>query len=180
MPKEFISEFLKLSDGKVISIDKVHWWLMKYENDYDEINKIERAKHLFPDSDGTTLRLPPNLQPIQNDKFLDLFKALDHLSEFQKFEDYFGTQMTEYNKVKSSKLELVNWLTNNEKFGADKFVCFLIDYLDYDENDEEEHLGVFVHSATELDIYIDRADFKNTIEFLETFNEIYWTHEKFA
>ena len=88
--------------------------------------------------------------------------------------------MTEYHNIKSSKSELENWLTKNEKFGADKFVCFLIDYLDYDENDKEEHLKLFVHSATDLDIFVNRANFNNTIDFLETFNNIYWTHEKFA
>lgn len=179
-PKESINEFLELAGEKAISINKIEWWLLKYESEFKRIDKLESAKHLHIRENGTVIRLPPTLKPNQNDKFLCLFRALDELSNLHKFEDYFGPQMTEYHKIKSFKPELENWLTKNEKFGADKFVCFLIDYLDYDENDKEEHLSLFVHSATELDVFVNRGDFKNTIEFLETFNEIYWTHEKFA
>lgn len=173
--KNAVIEFKNLLNNHLTTISKIEWWLLKYSDEYNRVDRLESSKHLNIGEDGTTVRLPPTLVPNQNDKFLCLFRALNELTVFHKYEDYFGTQMTEYNKIKSSKSELVEWLTKNKIFGADKFVCFLIDYLDYDENDEEEHLSVFVHSATELDIFVDREDFKNTIEFLETFNELYWT-----
>ncbi|WP_156875579.1 hypothetical protein [Lacinutrix venerupis] len=161
-------------------MNRIEWWLLKYEKEFKNVDKIESAKHIFLDNDGTVLRLPPTLKPNQNNKFLDLFNALDKLSNFYKFEEYFGQQMKEYDKIKTSKLELRNWLTKNEKLGADKFVCFLLDYLDYDEEDKVEHLSIFVLSAPEMDILVNRADFKNTIKFLKTFNEIYWNDEKIA
>lgn len=52
-----------------------------------------------------------------------------------------------------------------------------MDYLDYDENNEEEHLKLFLLELSELEIYIDRQDFKNTIDFLEIFIELYWVQE---
>ena len=178
--KESINEFLELAGEKPISINKIEWGLLKYESEFKKIYRFESSQHIQISKNGTVIRLPPTLKPSQNDKFLSLFRALNELSDLHKFEGYFETQMTEYHNIKSSKSELENWLTKNEKFGADKFVCFLIDYLDYDENDKEEHLKLFVHSATDLDIFVNRANFNNTIDFLETFNNIYWTHEKFA
>lgn len=176
----YIEEFLNLSTNNVIDISKVEWWLLKFSEEYNRVDRLESSKHLHYEQNGTIVRLPPTLEPNQNDKFLCLFRALDELSDFHKFEDYFKTQLTKYNKAKSSEFELEKWLIKNKTFGADKFACFLIDYLDYDENNKEEHLNIFVHSAPEMDIFVDRVDFKNTIEFLEIFNEIYWTHEKFA
>lgn len=170
-----IRELLKLAHNGVLSISKIEWWLLKYTNEYNRVDNIESSKHLHIGDDGTTVRLPITFIPNQNDKFLGLFRALNELTDFHKLENYFGTQMTKFNNIKLSRTEVESWLIKNKRFGTDKFVCFLIDYLDYDENDEEEHLSVFVHTATELDIFVDRADFKNTIEFLETFNRLYWT-----
>ena len=56
-------------------------------------------------------------------------------------------------------------------------MCFLLDYLNYDEDEKVNHLSVFVPSLKDLDIFVDRQDFKFTIEFLEIFNEIYWVQE---
>lgn len=163
-----------------ISINKVEWWLLKYKDKFKQIRKIEDSKNLHIAKDGTILRLPMSFELNPNDKFLTLYKALDELTEFHNFEEYFGKQMKEYSKIKSTQSELNEWLSKNEKLGADKFVCFLIDYLDYDEDDKVEHLNIFVHSATEMKIFVDREDFKNTILFLETFNEIYWTDDNIA
>lgn len=169
-----------LTKSLPISINKVEWWLLKYKGKFEQIKKIENSKNLHIAEDGTILRLPMSFEPNPNDKFLALYKALDELTEFHKFEEYFSKQMIEYSKVKSSQAELKEWLSKNEKLGADKFVCFLIDYLDYDEDDKVEHLNIFVHSATEIKIFVDREGFKNTIFFLETFNEIYWTDDSNA
>ena len=53
-------------------------------------------------------------------------------------------------------------------------VSFLTDYLDYDTDDKVYHLSIFFLNNEELEVYVDRDDFKYTLEFLETFNELYW------
>ena len=125
--------------------------------------------------DGSIVRLPPFGEPTDQDKFLDLYKALDIICEFHRNEKYFEKELTEYQKIKDSQSDIKNWIAKNEDLGAEKYVCFLVDYLDYSEN--AEHLSVYVHSSKDLEIYIDRQDFKNTIEFLEIFNELYWEKE---
>jgi len=172
-----IADFASLHGNGTINIPKVEWWLLTYSDFYKKTHDFVYSQHIFKMDDGSIVRLPPFGEPTDEDKFLDLYKALDTICEFHRNEKYFEQELTEYQKIKDSQSNLKNWVAKNEHLGADEYVCFLIDYLDYDENGEEEHLSVYVHSAKKLDIYIDRQDFKNTIEFLEIFNELFWVQE---
>ncbi len=169
--------FLFFNCQKVFPMDKIEWWLLKYSDFYEKTFDFVYSQRLFKMDDGSTVRLPSFGKSTDQEKFLDLYKALDTISEFHRNEKYFEQELTEYHKIKNSQSDLKNWITKNENLGAEKYICFLIDYLDYDENNKEEHLKVFVHSSKELDIFIDRQDFKNTIGFLEIFNELYWVQE---
>ena len=160
---------------------RIEWWLLKYSSIYKDIKKSESEKYLFEMEDGSIVRLPPLCEPpTENERFICLYQALEEIAEFHKYESYFKTQMTELKIIKKSKDELKKWLKQNEKLGSEKFVCFLIDYLDYDEEDKIEHLKVYVYQAKEMEVLIDKADFKNTVAFLESFNKLYWTDEPTA
>jgi len=173
----YLIDFKNLCPNLITSISKIEWWLLKYSEFYKETYEFVYSQHLFATDDGSVIRLPPIGKPTDEKKFLELFKALDTICELHRNEQYFEQELTEYQKIKNSQSELKNWVAKNEHLGADKYVCFLIDYLDYDENDQEEHLNIYVSSLKELEIYIDRKDFKNTIDFLEIFNELYWVQE---
>jgi len=173
-----MKSILKDLKGKSLSITKVEWWLLKYSDFYKKTSDFVYSQHLFKMDDGSTVRLPPLGEPTDQEKFLDLYKALDTICGFHRNEKYFEQELTEYKKIKDSQSGLKNWIAKNENLGAEKYVCFLVDYLDYSEN--TEHLNVYVHSSKNLEIYIDRQDFRNTIEFLEIFNELYWVQEILA
>ena len=160
---------------KVFKISKIEWWLLKYSEFYKRTSDFVYSQHLFKMDDGSTVRLPPFGEPTDQEKFLDLYKALDIICEFHRNEKYFKQELTDYQKIKDSQSDLKKWIAKNECLGAEKYICFLVDYLDYSEN--AEHLNIYVHSSKELEIYIARQDFKNTIEFLEIFNELYWEKE---
>jgi len=176
---EQINTILKESrvffNEKIIPITQVEWWLLKYSDFYKKTSDFVYSQHLFKMDDGSIVRLPPFGEPTDQDKFLDLYKALDTICEFHRNEKYFEQELTEYQKIKDSQSDLKSWIAKSEDLGAEKYVCFLVDYLDYSEN--AEHLSVYVHSSKDLEIYIDRQDFRNTIEFLEIFNELYWEKE---
>lgn len=172
-----IEEFENLLNYGFINMSKIEWWLLKHSNNYRKTHDFAYSQHLFTNDDGSVIQLPPLGKPTDEEKFLDLYNSLDTLSEFQRNEKYFEQEMLNYHKIKNSHSDLKNWVAKNEEFGADRYLCFLIDYLDYDENDEEEHLKVFLLKSKELEIYVDRQDFKNTIDFLEIFNELYWVQE---
>lgn len=160
-----------------LSIAKVEWWLLKYSDFYKRTYDFVHNQHLFTTDDGSIIRLPPFGKPTDREKFLDLYESLDKISELYRTEKYFEREMVVYQKIKNSQSDLKHWVAKNEELGANKYVCFLIDYLDYDKNDEEVNLKIFILESKELEIYIDRQDFKNTIDFLEIFNELYWVQE---
>ena len=167
--------FSFFNQDKVYSITKIEWWLLKHSDLHKKTSDFVYSQHLFKMEDGSTVRLPLFGEPTDEDKFLDLYKALETICEFHRNEKYFEQELTEYQKIKDSQTDLKNWIAKNEDLGAEKYVCFLVDYLDYSEN--AEHLSVYVHSSKDLEIYIDRQDFRNTIKFLEIFNELYWVQE---
>lgn len=172
------NELIKFFEKQeLFSMAKVEWWLLKYSKLYKKTYDFVHNQHLFTTDDGSVIRLPSFGEPTEEEIFLELFKALDKVSKFHRSEKYFEQEIINYHKIKHSEVDLRNWVSKNEDIGAENYVCFLIDYLDYDENDEEEHLYIFVHNSKELEIYIDRQDFKNTINFLEIFNELYWVQE---
>jgi hypothetical protein len=173
--KTSILDLKDLSASNIYQIPQIEWWLLKYSDFYKKTYDFVYNQHLFKMDDGTTVRLPPFGEPTEQERFLDLYKALDTISEFHRNEKYFKQELTEYQKNKDSQSDLKNWIAKNEDLGAEKYVCFLVDYLDYSEN--AEHLNIYVHSSKELEIYIDRQDFKNTIEFIEIFNKLYWIQE---
>ena len=173
----YLKEFKQLNASNVFSIHKIEWWLLKYSEVYKKEYNCFYSQHLSELEDGSTVRLPPFGKKSEQEKFLDLYKALDNISQFHRNEKYFEQEVITYLKIKESKTELIAWALKNEELGANKYVCFLLDYLDYDEDEKVNHLSVFVPSLKDLDIFVDRQDFKFTIEFLEIFNEIYWVQE---
>lgn len=158
-----------------ISISKINWWLLKYSNLQKRIlHFIDSKKELIELENGLVAHISLLDDSTYNSykKFLNLYYALKTISEFQINEKYFEQEMNIYHGIKSSKKDLKNWVAKNEYFGTEIYACFIIDYLDYSEN--PENLNVYVHSSKELDLYIDRQDFKNTIDFIEIFNKLYY------
>jgi len=170
----FISELKSLSSDGIFNIDKIEWWLLKYEKLYVKSKQHNQSEHLYK-IDGKEVRLPDNIgNPTDEEKFIDVYERLDNLTKLHRNEDYFKQEMAIYNGIKNEPQKVKHWLNKNEKFGSDDYVCFLTDYLDYDTDDKVYHLGVFFLKDEELEVYVDRDDFKYTIEFLEIFNELYW------
>lgn len=161
-----------LTENQPNSMNKIEWWLLKYSDFYKKITDSETNQHLTKIKNGSTLSLPTFKEPTDQEKFLDLYKALDTISEFYRNEKYFENELIEYHKINNSKADLKKLVAKNKNLVTKNYTCFLIDYLDYSEN--TEHLNIFVHSSKELNIYINCQDFKNTIEFLEIFNQLYY------
>ena len=170
-----IKRFLDLSETSVFTIKDIDGWLFHYSELYETTHDLFYNKYLFELEDGSKVRLPPVEKKTEEENFLHLYDALNAISKFHKNERYFEEQMAQYQKIKNYKNHLKNWIENNEHLGSDQYACFLLDYLDYDEDDKVEHLKIHVLSSVPLEVYVDRNNFKYTIEFLEAFNALYWT-----
>ena len=108
-------------------------------------------------------------------KFSFLYEELIKISETHKLESYAKEELKSYEVIKVNNIEIKNWLIKNEKIASEKLACFLIDYLDYSENEKEiYHLLAYRNLEQKLEIFIQRNDFENLIEYKELFDELYY------
>lgn len=165
-----IEEFISLSSDGVFSMVKIEWWLLKHGNDYKNIKGIESVKNIV-EFEGKEIVLPSLKKPSEEERFLDLYEVLEKLSRLHRNETYFKQEMAIYKEIKNKSKKAQDWLAKKEELGVNEYVCFLHDYLDYDINNNEYHLKVFLLKDKNFNLFVDREYFKNTIEFLELFNE---------
>lgn len=175
--QEIKKKFFELKEGRNFKVSNIQLWLSKYSNLYRKTYDSVFRKYLFTDYDGSTIRLPLCGKTTDEEIFLNLYESLNGILELHANEAYFEKEIVEYYKIKNSPSDIKSWIAKNEVIGAQDYVCFMIDYLDYDESDGEEHLKVYVPSLSDYEILIDRQDFKNTINFLEIFNAVYWVQK---
>jgi len=169
--QEITKELLELGDSQVFRLHKIQSWLVNYSDLYKQTYDFVHSQHLYEDSDGSTIRLPLCEEPTDEEIFINLYESLNGILELHGNETYFEKEMVEYYKIKNSPSDIKTWIVKNEDLGAEQYVCFLIDHLDYDEK------IVHIHHLKEPEIYVNRQDFKNTIAFLEVFNELSWVQE---
>ena len=172
--QEIIQELFELGESWVFRMYKIQAWLISYSDLYKKTYDVVHSQHLYEDSDGSTIRLPLCGEPTDEEIFINLYESLNGILELHGNETYFEKEMVEYYKIRNSPSDIKTWIVKNEDLGAEQYVCFLIDHLDYDKNGHEEHLKVYIRILKEVEIFIDRQDFKHTIDFLEIFNKIYW------
>jgi len=169
----YLDDLKNLKLNEKISINKIEWWLLKYDNYYKEIYNNTYSQHLTKINE-IDVRLPTFQESSNEDKFLELYEALNRLSRLHKDEPYFRQEILKYNKIKNEEIEIKKWISKNEYFGSEKYVTFFLDYLDYKQNNDEIDLNIYIPSLKEFEIYVDAHYFKNTIKFLEIFNNLYW------
>ena len=133
-------------------MEKIEWWLLKYSIIQRETHDSIYSQHKFELEDGSFIRLPPFGKISEQEVFLDLYEALDVVSKFHRYEEYFEQQMVLYSEIRNSPSDLKDWIANNEILGANKYSCFLLDYLDYDEDEKVVNLNIYVHSLKIIDI----------------------------
>ena len=108
-------------------------------------------------------------------KFSFLYEELSKISEMHKLESYAKDELNTYEVIKVNNSEIKDWLIKNEKIASEELACFLIDYLDYSENDKEiYHLLAYRNVEHKIEIFIQRNDFKNLIAFKQLFDELYY------
>nr|WP_321221376.1 hypothetical protein [uncultured Psychroserpens sp.] len=171
----YISEFESLSDKGIYCIAKIKWWLLKLEDEYNNMREEESERHMsFIDKNW--VKLPHYFDSrTPEEKFLNLFDTLNSISELHREEDYFKEEMAIYKVIKNDFEKVKKWLARNEHFGTNKYFMFSLDYFgEVDEIKNEFHLQVSFLQDSHKNIFIDRDDFKFTIEFTNTFNSVYW------
>lgn len=190
-----MTSLITLNSDKIYTIQEIETWFNENWKDYNFIADRWNCKYC-----PTKKSLPCIcVEPDEKYKFLKLYEAVDEILRFHRKEEYFKVEMLEYNEVKASQTNLKIWASKNEKLGTDVFSNFKSKYLSWDiENYENSSLRVYgctdlelviinnireqigkVDKKTKLDfdIYINREDFKNIINFVEVFEKVFWEQE---
>lgn len=168
--KKSLKDFYKT---EILPISKVRLWLKEYERTYNYSKLIERAENTFF-SNGETIYLPSLSEPTEEEQIIEIYEAFKKLSNFHKNEEYYKKEFLKYETIKNKDTKVKEWLNaNEEKYETEDYLFFLIDYLDYDKKNKEYHLKISLLKNTNLNLFVDRKDFINTINFLEIFNTLY-------
>ena len=175
MKTSALNEFKSLQENNLFSMAKVEWWLMKYDDYFKSLNQ-----DWYCPNKGCSMIIGGVCfcNPKSNEfNFLELFKKLEVLSQYQRKEEYFKQELEVYYKVKDNPIKLKELVVKNEQIGCNGFFDFLIEFLNYCDN--AILLGVFDQSVLGYDVFVDNKDFKSTIEFLDIFSELFWEKEIF-
>lgn len=161
-----IYQLHSLSKNHNYSIDKIEWWLMANSDLY---SSLHNSCTCFTQKGKPFCTC---IKPEDDVLFEYLYQELDKLTQIHKLENqlkkelYFLNTTTNFSEIK-------NWLIRNEKVGSKDLACFFIDYLDYSEK-EIFHLLVFRDEKRNIEVFVDRNDFKSIIKFKELFDELYY------
>lgn len=154
-----IKELISLSTDSIISIDKVEFWLLKHQDKYNYLKSLREGE-----------LLPLSNYARAEDKFVDLFEQLEEVSRYHKFESYCKEQLEIYTSINNDTVKVRKWLGTNEEFYYGQLVHLSIGYLDYQE--KGNHLKVFSHLNKKLEVFVDKKDFRNTIQFLNLYESL--------
>lgn len=141
--------FIFFKTKRIFDIQKIEWWLLKFS----DVFKYEKI-------DAT---------------FYELYTQLDDLTKYHRLENYAKEQLVEFKKTGKKQENVKQWLINNEKIASQYLACFLIDYLDYSENEADNiNLLAYRNENHKIEIFVNRQDFENLIEYKELFDELYY------
>jgi len=160
--------------GQPVSMNKIEWWLLKYEDVFETIERVEKNKRIYNCQVYNYIKVLLFGKPDDNSKFINLYKSLDKLSMLHRYENYFLNELNKHNKINQNHSLLKAWATKNKHMGIVVYGDFFVDVLTYNKPKKNSPLKVKVNKLKEFDIIIDREEFKNTIEFLNIFNDLFW------
>lgn len=149
------------------NVPRITWWTLTFEDlaQYCRENWLDGS--CFGDLPcSCVLNSPEN-------KFRDLHDDLNEAIELHEYESYFEKELAELEIVRDDYPALLQWLKKNEKLGADTFLLFWIDWLDEDNR----FINPQVSGWEGRDLKFRPEEWKNSIQFCEAFNELYWNSD---
>lgn len=165
-----IKELISIRENEIHLISQIEWWLLKNQDNY----KYCRENNLSLNSCFHDIGCACSMNSEES-KFISIYDKLNVITEFHRLEEYAKNELIVYKNIYKDKSSIKKWLIKNEKLASENLACFLIDYLDYSENEKEiYHLLVYRNVEQKLEIFIQRNDFKNLIEYKELFDELYY------
>lgn len=190
-----VNDIISLDSDKIYTIKEIDSWFNTNWEKYNWISNRWRCKFC-----PTQKSIPCIcIEPDEQYKFIRLYQALDEVLRFHRKEEYFRQELIEYHNAKYSDINLKIWAAKNEKIGINECTSFKIKFLDTEiDTKEDTPIRVYGSSAIELlvinkireqigrggsktkldfEIFIQKQDFKYTIEFIKVFNDAFWVQQ---
>ena len=165
-----LEEFRKLQENGVYTIATIKSWLIKYVGRYQELKlnwKCNKANCAYKSRMRCTCEKKEDVYI-----FLTLFESLLCFSKYHKWEHYAVMELKEYGTVKYDNDLVKKWVRRNESICTIDCFELLLSHYDYDL--DPHHLLVMGNTLLGYEVFVDRKDFKNLIEFLDIFNDLFW------
>ena len=178
-PDISIQKLLKFAENDIFEIIYVQSWLSGNERMYLEMAKpyLVVCNYRPKTERYDVFWVEPDVYPSKAHDFLKVYKALKDINIKHMKESYFEEEMTNYRKeIMCSREKKYDWLKKNEELGMKISLEVIVEGRGHPNN--PDHLCLIDHPDYSFKIYIDKEDFKHTIDFAETFWKEYF-HEDF-
>ena len=159
-----IEELRYLNTTSGISMNKISWWLLKYED-------------LFKTSDSEISPLAlPSLNQLNSIeiKFRSLYEILMTLEDIKAKESIFQKRFDLYNSIKDDSIKFKDWIDLNKEEALESHFDLWFEWTDHDP----EKIKPFILYWQHLDISIPVSDFEYTLKVLKIFHEHYWEDQE--
>ena len=165
-----IKELIAIRENEIHFISQIEWWLLKNQDNYKHCRESNLSLNSCFHDIGCACSM--NSEEI---KFISIYEKLNVITEFHRLEGYAKNELIVYKNIHKDKSSIKKWLIKNEKLASEYLACFFIDYLDYSENEKDNYnLLVYRNVEQKFEIFIQRNDFENLIEYKELFDELYY------
>ena len=152
-----ISDFKTLEKNGFYSVTNIELWMEQPRPNYLELKKDITDNYCHRNSD-------------EEEAFLDFYEVMVKLLGYHQNETYLQNELEFIGDIDKNSGLIIEWLKKNEKLALDELGSFWCEWLD--ENFETISLS-FLHFK-EFNVFIKAEEFKNTIQFLSTFDKLYW------
>lgn len=155
-----IEELKSLNSFNGISIDKISWWLLKYEDLFESCSyKI------------STGELPSGAQLFSaKSKFRSLFENLETLERLKSRESIFQKRFELFKSIKNDPIKFKEWIELNKEEALESHFEFWFAWTEHDP----DKIQPFILYWNHLNISIPISDFAYTLKVLEIFHNHYW------
>ncbi len=157
------SEELYSNSNKVVSINFIEWWLLKYSDLYRPFRN-----RLPP--------LPDGSDKYGEDAFRNIYCFLEDLTAYHRYQGICKTAFEELQSIDAttfdrSNQKLLDWVIKYETLGAQDLVGFRLQYWGIEYEQQDGHL-----THANIPFSVERNDFQSVIIFCDTFSDIYWNN----
>ncbi len=155
-----IKELNSLNSLEELTMSKISWWLLKYEDLFENCS--------FSITPG---ELPPSEQLFSDkSKFKSIYEDLATLEKLKSRESIFQKRFELYKSIKNDPIKFKDWIDLNKQEALESHFELWFEWADHDP----ERIIPFILYWDHLNISIPISEFEYTLKVLEIFHDNYW------